>query len=208
MRSPPLLLAVFLLACPSEEERSTVYGGGELSIGFESTGGGPNGAATAPGPNQALLVDPEDWTCGGEARAQLAVSDRGEAVQTLVLDACIPGATIGSFLPCGVGPAVDLELHVFLYDPELGGADARALGDIRQGQISLELTGTSDTARVTTPFSGALTLASPTNGDIAWTELSWGCSDGSTEPWESDATVQWDFDGGVQRAIDPLPLLE
>lgn len=200
-----LLLAVAcLVACPSSDERSTVYGGGELTIGFTSTGGGPNGAASAPGLTQALLVHPDDFVCGSNPKAQLAVSDRGEAVESLSLDACIPDADIGSFLPCGVTAPLEIQLNVFLYDPELAGAEDLPLSDPERGSVDLTLVGISTSARVITPYNGAITLASPTNGDIAWSELSWGCDDGSTEPWDSDATAQWDFDGGVQRPIDPL----
>ncbi len=204
IRLPCLLLAFLLLGCPSEEERSTVYGGGELTIGFSSTGGGPNGAAVATGPVQALLVHPDDFTCGANPKAQLAVSDRGEAVESLALDACIPSADIGSFLPCGLVSPVGIELSMFLFDPELGGAEDLPLSSTERQGVTFELHGAGGSARVTTPFSGTITLSSPTDGSADWTDVSWGCDDGSTEPWQSDAATQWDFDGGISREIDPL----
>ena len=193
-----------MTGCPSAEERSIAYGGGDLTIGFTSVGGGPNGSAVAPGLAQALLVHPDDFVCGAASKAQLAVSDVGDAVESLALDACIPDADIGSFLPCGLGSTVTIELSVFLFDPALGGAEDLPLSAPERRLVSLDLVDDSGRARATTPYEGALTLASPTDGDVAWTTLSWGCDDGSTEPWDSTATAQWDFDGGIQRPIDPL----
>lgn len=203
----PLLalpVALLLAACPSEEQRSTVYGGGELTVGFISTGGGPNGSASAPGPVQALLTHPDEFTCAATPKAQLAVSDRGDAVESLAVDACMTGAELGQFLPCGLANPLDVELSVFLFDPELAGAEELPLDRAERRGITFALHGSAGSARVTTPYSGTVTLSTPTDGTVEWVDLSWGCDDGTTEPWQSDATAQWNFDGGVAREIDPL----
>ncbi len=199
-----LPLALLLCACPTEEERSTVYGGGELSVGFVTTGGGPNGAQSAPGPVQALLVHPDDFVCAGDAKAQLAVSARGDGVESLAVNACIPGAELGSFLPCGLSNPVLVELSLFLFDPALADAEDLPLDRAERQGITFELRSGGQTARVTTPYSGSITLSSPTDGTVDWVDLSWGCDDGTTEPWQSSAGVQWNFDGGVSRQAGPL----